>query len=388
MHEDELSPAEAERTARKLTRRGLYALGGIAIAGGALWVVGIATEGRMPEAISNTLITLGVLQLILAIVVVLVALVGLIRRQRPEPVGLYVGGIVGSLVLGFFGLVGAFFALISGAGGLALGGAWGRPLRVKGVQIHPELERGSEWASGPAPHVDDLDARTKAALGALWHFDAQKEHASVPAFSRISWVLTALGAPAELVHDAHVSAMQEIDHARRCFALAAGYLGVTHTAKPMPEMLGEGLGLGANPLETLALESLKDGCLTEAFNADIAELAATRATDRAAKTLAQIIAKDERMHAEVSWRILAWCLERGDTALRVKVRRLAEVLPEDGPTAYAPEHLPVVEGVEVARLEDHGRVAAHEWRPRYLRRKELTRRRALALVDAFELKAA
>ena len=38
----------------------------------------------------------------------------------------------------------------------------------------------------------------RAALEALWLHDAQKEHASVPAFSRISWMLAAVGAPADV----------------------------------------------------------------------------------------------------------------------------------------------------------------------------------------------
>ncbi|NDF11661.1 MAG: hypothetical protein EB060_02455 [Proteobacteria bacterium] len=32
-----------------------------------------------------------------------------------------------------------------------MGGGWGRPLRVKGQQVHPELREGSDWTQGPKP---------------------------------------------------------------------------------------------------------------------------------------------------------------------------------------------------------------------------------------------
>jgi hypothetical protein len=99
------------------------------------------------------------------------------------------------------------------------GGAWGRPLRVRGRILHPKLREGSDWTRGAHPDAAGLDEATRAALEALWLHDAQKEHASVPAFARISWLLAAVGAPAELIEGAHRTALEEIDHARRCFAL-------------------------------------------------------------------------------------------------------------------------------------------------------------------------
>lgn len=373
---DEASP---ERPARKATRRGLYALGGLAVSGAALWVAALSLEATKTLAVP--LAVLGGTQLLVALAVVVVATVGLIRRKRPEPAGLYVGGIVGALVLAFFGLAGAVFGAIMGSGGLYLGGAWGRPLRLRGKSVQPALKAGTDWARGDRPDPTGLDARHRTLLAALWLRDAQKEHASVPAFARIGWVLTALGAPAELVEDAHRSALQEIDHARRCFALAAGYAGETRTVEPMPELLRLGLALEPDALRQLALESLRDGCLTEDFNADLAALAAERAVDPAARALAARIARDEREHAEVSWRILGWCLERGTPALRDELRRAAQVLPVDGPTAFAHEHRPLLPGIDLETLADHGRVRPERWAPRYAERVELTRARLEAMLD-------
>src|SRR5690606_38147187 len=52
----------------------------------------------------------------------------------------------------------------------------------------------------------------------------------------------AAGAPADLLARAHRAALEEIEHAERCFALAAGYGGRTRSVEPMPDLLLGGLG--------------------------------------------------------------------------------------------------------------------------------------------------
>src|SRR5690606_4020321 len=113
----------------------------------------------------------------------------------------------------------------------------GRPLRVRGRLVSARLRGGADWTRGPRPSAEGLDAATRAALEALWLHDARAEHASVPAFARLSWLLAAAGAPAELLARAHRAALEEIEHAERCFALAAGYGGRAHTVEPMPELV-------------------------------------------------------------------------------------------------------------------------------------------------------
>jgi hypothetical protein len=129
-------------------------------------------------------------------------------------------GILSSITAPIIGLFSFFLLVMAG-----LGGGWGRPLRIRGRQLHPELREGADWTSGDRPDASDLDAATRKALAALWLHDAQKEHASVPAFSRIAWMLAAVGAPAELMAWSHKAALEEIEHAQKCFALAAGYDG-------------------------------------------------------------------------------------------------------------------------------------------------------------------
>lgn len=195
-------------------------------------------------------------------------------------------------------------ALLIAIGSGVAGGAWGRPLRIRGRQLHPELREGSDWTRGLQPDPTGLDEPTRHALETLWLHDAQKEHASVPAFSRIAWMLAAVGAPAELMEWAHRAALEEIEHTRLCFALAAGYVGRSHTVEPMPDLLLGGLDEKANPLVTLAVESLSDGCQLEDFNADVAAACAEICQEPATRGVLEIITREERTHADFSWALL------------------------------------------------------------------------------------
>lgn len=111
------------------------------------------------------------------------------------------GGIA-TAVIGGLAALGGPLGWLAGVLPFALvgaGGSWGRPLRIKGRQVHPNLTVGADWTQGLRPDPTGLDEPTRAALEALWLHDAQKEHASVPAFARVSWLLAAVGAPAELL---------------------------------------------------------------------------------------------------------------------------------------------------------------------------------------------
>lgn len=286
---------------------------------------------------------------------------------------------LGGLGVATAGAAASIAQIVDALGGIGIS-PWGRPLRVRGAIVQAELRPGAEWAAGPTPDCSDLSDATCLALATLWHHDAQKEHSSVPAFSRLSWVLTGLGAPAELIARVHRAALEEIDHARRCFALAGGYAGAPQSAEPIPELLRAPPTAGDDPLLTAAIESLRDGCLIEDFNADVAERAAASATDPAARELAAIIARDERAHAELAWSILEWCLDRGE-GVRAAVAAAAELLPTEGPRAYADDEAGLIAAADPAGLAAHGRVPAGEWAPIYARRLAATRARVLALCS-------
>jgi hypothetical protein len=284
-------------------------------------------------------------------------------------------------VLGIVGLVLVFlFSLLLLAG--AMGGAWGRPLRIDGKNVGAALGNGSRWARGPRPDIGALDPTTREALGRMWLHDAIKEHGSVPAFAQVTWDLAALGAPAELLERAQTSARQEIEHARLCFAVSETYLGKTIGIGPIAQATG-GNRRRAGVIrcaQRLALETLEDGCLIEDLNADFAARAHALATDPAMRSLTDIIAREEREHADLAWDILRFCVElHPDVATAVR-RRLAK-LPDHILVPYDLESAAIIARADEAGLGAHGRVPFGEWTSIYLARREATIRRAHALLD-------
>jgi hypothetical protein len=263
------------------------------------------------------------------------------------------------------------------------GGGWGRPLRVRGRQVHPALREGADWEQGDRPDPRALDLPTRRALQALWLHDAQKEHASVPAFSRVSWLLAALGAPAELLEGAHRAALEEIAHARLCFALAAGYGGVPHTVQPMPELLAAGLDVRGDAIAVIVGESLGDGCQLEDFNADVAAACAAGCEEPATRRVLERIAREERSHAELSWAILAWLVARAGDAARPALRTaLARLGRYARPTAVSRRARALVRAADADALRRHGRLPDDVWADLWRERLAQTRQRAMLLLGA------
>lgn len=283
-------------------------------------------------------------------------------------------GVIAAPLLGFLGLVAAV-ALSAG------GGAWGRPLRVRGRQLHPKLRLGSDWTRGDRPAADDLDQATRTALEALWLHDAQKEHASVPALARVTWLLAAVGAPPGLLSWTQRATLEEIDHANRCFALAAGYGGRQHTVEPMPELLIEGIGRIVDPLSTLVREGVTDGCQLEDFNADVAGRCASVCKEPVTRAVLEQIAIEERGHAELSWAIVAWVLERDPARARAAIARaLADLDSYPRPTAVSAEKRALVAHADPSAMAAHGRIRDDEWAAAWHERLAATRARMAALL--------
>jgi hypothetical protein len=324
-----------------------------------------------------------ILQMVLGIVAAGYAMAHVFRSR------ITLGDRLSGVFLALFSVglaLGGFFGRLLGLAVLTMnwgGSAWGRPLRVRGRQLHPELREGSDWTTGPRPSPDGLDANTRAALASLWLHDAQKEHASVPAFSRVSWLLSAAGSPPELIEGAHRAALEEADHARRCFALAAGYSGTTHTVEPMPELLIDGLSARGDVFELLAGESLADGCLLEDFNADVAAECAKACEEPVTREVLQRIAIEERSHAELSWAIVAWTLRARGSALHEYLRRRVTALESvSRPTAVSSALAPLVAKADARALGRHGRLPDERWAEIWTARLAATRARADELLTS------
>ena len=158
------------------------------------------------------------------------------------------------------------------------------------------------WESFPdlRPVSDEL----RTALAASWLHAAQMEHASIASFGQFALQLLALGAPAELVEQAHVAALDEIEHARICFALASAYGSEHYGPGPLDAVTG---GFSSD-LVNVVCAKVEEGCVGETLAALEAQEAAQRATDPAVQAGLEAIAFDEEQHAQLGWSVWGWAL--------------------------------------------------------------------------------
>lgn len=225
----------------------------------------------------------------------------------------------------------------------------GRPLRDEGEHRVAQARPGRSWSADLQPHDDGgIDRVTRQALAKAWLEDALAEHASIAAFGRVTLELMAHGAPPELLAATQAAALDEIEHARCCFALAGRYGG-------SPVAPG---GLVTPPPRTgdlarLAVDTFIEGCVGETIAALVAERALTRATDPDVRaTLAQI-AEDESRHAALAWRTLAWALEQGGEPVRAMLRRAGRDV------GAAPASVPALpDRIDTLAWSAHGRLDA------------------------------
>jgi len=234
----------------------------------------------------------------------------------------------------------------------------GRALRVNGKVVTAPLGRSQDWSGGHQPELSGLSSAARAALALHWHQTALAEHASVPAFSRLSLTLMALGAPGRLVDAAHRAAREEIQHARIAFSLASAYGGTEVAPGPLTE-LANAPAITATSLRALAAESLIDGCLMEGFGAAVIEAGRVRTADRPLRAVLAAIAREEASHAQLAWDIVGWCIEVEGAPLCAALTSLIE----NTPTPAVPRELaPALE----SELAAHGCISAAEWRRLFL----------------------
>jgi len=185
----------------------------------------------------------------------------------------------------------------------------GRPLRaLDDTAIVARAISRADWIDPALEAAAHDDARA-----AFWLREAGFEHASVASFARTSLQLLALGAPSALVAATHAAALDEIAHARTCFALAAR----RGAGERGPDRLAVADAPLATTLEAFVRDTFLDGCAAETEAAIEArtrsESESFDAVERAA--LARIAADEER-HAELAWRSLAWAVRTGGEAAR------------------------------------------------------------------------
>ncbi|XXX76990.1 ferritin-like domain-containing protein [Sorangium sp. So ce134] len=183
--------------------------------------------------------------------------------------------------------------------------AIGRPLVVEG---EPRAARGAardDWRAPAELDVAPLAPEVRERAAAHYAAVAALEHASIASFARFSLQLLALGAPADLVAEAHRAALDELEHARLAYGIASRLAGRAIGPGPLLEAAAAPLGAGvAEVVEAL----VEEGCVGETLGAaEGRELSRLAADPALAAALARIAADEER-HAALSWRALSWML--------------------------------------------------------------------------------
>ena len=269
------------------------------------------------------------------------------REPSGRSWGLVALGVLFGVVGGAIGLLGV---VVHGLSSLSTSSK-GRLLRVRGRARLPAVARGDGWHDDAAPDTAALSIVERAVMAQAWLYSARMEHASIPAFALLAQHLTALGAPSPLVERTLRAGLDELRHARRCFALARAYGGRDWTAGPIAELTRPEPDTGAGPVDVvrLAMGSLIDGAVPEAIAAEVARAGSRRTVDPVVRATLTMIAHDERAHAELAWDVVAWCHARDPRRVGAALAERAARLDQE----LAPR-VPPIPGIAPARLAELG----------------------------------
>ncbi|UQA57565.1 hypothetical protein [Polyangium aurulentum] len=206
----------------------------------------------------------------------------------------------------------------------------GRPLRAE-AEAEPVRARVRFAPGAPrrrAPQTP-MDETTRARLFAHWARETSAECASVPAFLALARDLARAGAPRALVTQALRAAREEAAHTALCTEIASDHAPAPILADT-PAVPPSSDTDEASLLKRLALDSFWDGCVAEGGAAAQARRMRHFAGDARVCEALSVIARDEQGHADLSERILAFCLARGGKPVRdalaesVETRRAGE----------------------------------------------------------------
>ena len=192
----------------------------------------------------------------------------------------------------------------------------GRPIEQEGQPVlSPGAARG-DWSSSRRPDVRELNPAQRQQLAERWTRAGLEEHSSVAGFNKLALDLLALGAPPELLVAVQRSAIEEVRHAQDAFALASTYAGRPVGPGPLP------LGplTPARDLVELALSTAREGAINETLSAWDAQQRLDAATDPEVREALRAVVEEETGHAELAWRILAWCVAEGGQPVRAALQ--------------------------------------------------------------------
>lgn len=193
-----------------------------------------------------------------------------------------------------------------------------------------EVGEASSWSGHTRASASELDPALRTRIAQEWCEDARMEHASVAAFARATLELLSVGAPAELLAGCQRAALDEIDHARRLFTLAACWGGKELEPGPLAPLAPR-----SADLSRLAADTFAEGCAGESIAALCAERALRSCSDPAVREALEVIAADEARHAALAWATVRWAVKVGGDRVREAVRARAVELRASVPAVPA-----------------------------------------------------
>lgn len=183
----------------------------------------------------------------------------------------------------------------------------GRPLLQGGAPVVAALARTEQWSGRAAPQTEGLSEGERAERGERWLRAAMLEHASVASFARFTLDLLRFGAPPDLLAGAQQAALDEVEHARLCFAIASAYLGTP--VGPAEMALGGSVGL-SETLSAFVEALVREGCVGETLSVFEAAERLPLEGDPAVRAALERIIEDESRHASLAWSALRWALQQ------------------------------------------------------------------------------
>lgn len=215
----------------------------------------------------------------------------------------------------------------------------GRALRDGDVAVQASFaDVAPRRVAGRTPHPE---------AAAAWLSDAGFEYTSVASFARAALELMAVGAPAELIRDCHLAALDELRHAEVCAEIAWS-LG----AAPVVPRVVPALAPREASWVRIAVDTFLEGCVGETLAALVLRAAAAECPEPELRAALEAIAEDEERHAALAWRTLRVALERGGEPV-VEALHEAAAGARPGPEAAARV------GLADATLRRCGRLDAH-----------------------------
>lgn len=186
----------------------------------------------------------------------------------------------------------------------------GRPYTYANDVLLSQLVEGdSEWTRHQEQGDWDLDSipdHLKKDISDQWLEAGLHEHASVASFNRQGIALMANGGPAKLVGDALTGALDEIDHAKRSFAIGSGVGGRSFGPGPFPEHQNAHYF----NLTHLALTTLEEGGVGETRAAARAAFQAKVSVHPGLRANYEQIRDDEAGHAATAWQTISWAVQQ------------------------------------------------------------------------------